>query len=377
MTVLLKFGLSTLFTVLALVPTESTLPQQIASPQGMPGATVSPFSDDPDTLALPDGTPIPIKVVNGFSSADAKVGDVIQFAVAFEVREGGVVVIPQRTGFAGKDVSLSRPPRGARNGQVKVAFNPLTLPTGETATVRPILKPRHKSAKAAEAAADAAATASELFITAGVPLLVLFEKGDEQVVPEGAVEVVYLNGPLRLSRKAVMALQPTPGSGYANVYVTESLMVRSRDLSFPQLFCGERIVSDSSSLHLSPGFYWFQMHLRLQLNPGSYWFSIDDQKDRPVRIDVLAGREYAVGRNRHGLFAKEVPARKGGYYQKDLNYPWVIVDEDLTNLTPEEYRSLTAEPAIKGEESGTQHNWRGATFMSYCQATARIVVSPF
>ena len=151
-----------------------------------------------------------------------------------------------------------------------------------------------------------------------------------------------------------MALQPTSVSGYANVYVTESLRGRRRDLSFPKLFCGERIVSDSSSLHLSPGFYWSQMHLRLQLNPGSYWFSIDDQKDRPVRIDVLASREYAVGRNRHGLFAKELPARMGGYYH--LNSPWVIVDEDLTTLPPEEYRSLTAEPAIKGKESATQHN---------------------
>jgi hypothetical protein len=233
------------------------------------------------------------------------------------------------------------------NGYGNSIFSPTSLPTGETATVRSILKPPHKGAKATEAAADAAATASELFITAGVPLLVLFEKGDEQVVPEGAVEVVYLNGPLRLSRKAVMALQPTPDSGYANVYVTESL---------PRLFCGERIVSDSSSLHLSPGFYWFQMHLRLQLNPGSYWFSIDDQKDLPVRIDVLASHEYAVGKNRHGLFAKELPARKGDYYQKDRNHPWVIVDEDLTHLTPEEYRSLTAEPAIKGKESATQHN---------------------
>src|SRR5258707_8401322 len=73
MTMHLKFGLSTLFTVLALVPTDSTLPQQTAPPQGMPGATVSPVSDDLDSLTLPDGTPIPIKVVNGFSSADAKV----------------------------------------------------------------------------------------------------------------------------------------------------------------------------------------------------------------------------------------------------------------------------------------------------------------
>jgi hypothetical protein len=358
MTVLLKFGLSTLSIVLALAPTESTLPQQAASPQAMPGAMVSPSSDDPaDSLALPDGTPIAIKVVNGFSSADAKVGDVIQFAVAFEVREGGVVVIPQRTGFAGKVVSVSRPHRGARNGQVKVAFDPLTLPTGESVTVRSILKPPHKGAKAADAAGTAADAAVGLFITAGLSLVVLFEKGDEQAFPEGALEVVYLNGPLRLSRKAVMALQPISASGYANVYVTDSLRIARRDLSVPQLFCGGRIVSDSSSVNLRAGFNWFQMHLRLQLNPGSYWLSTDDPKDRPVRIDVLASREYAVGRNRHGLFAKELTAKQGGFHQKQQrDYPWVIVDEDLTNLTSEEYRSLTAEPPIKGKESGTQHN---------------------
>jgi hypothetical protein len=357
MTMLLKFGLSTLFTVLALVPTEWTLPQQAASPQAMPGAMVSPSSDDPDSLALPDGTPIPIKVVNGFSSADAKVGDVIQFAVAFEVREGGVIVIPQRTGFAGKVVSVSRPHRGARNGQVKVAFDPLTLPTGETATVRSILRAPHKDAKVADAVGTAAEAAGGLFFTAGLSLVVLFEKGDEQAFPEGAVEVVYLNGPLRVSRKAVMALQPIPGSGYANLYVTESLRVRRRDSSFPQLFCGDRIVSDSSSVHLKAGFNWFQIHLRLQLNPGSYWISTDDQKDRPARIDVLASREYAVGRNRHGLFAKELTAKEGGFHQKQQrDFPWVIVDEDLTNLTSEEYHSLTAEPPTKGKESGTQHN---------------------
>jgi hypothetical protein len=357
MTVLLKSGLSTLLTVLALAPAESTLPQQAASPQAMPGAMASPSSDDPDSLALPDGTPIAIKVINGFSSADAKVGDVIQFAVAFEVREGGVVVIPQRTGFAGKVVSVSCPHRGARNGQVKVAFDPLTLPTGETATVRSTLKPPHKGSKAANAAATAIDTAEGLFFTAGLSLVVLFQKGDEQAFPEGAVEVVYLNGPLRLSRKAVMVLQPTPGSGYANVYVTDSLRLCRRDCSVPQLFCGGRIVSDSSSVRLRAGFNWFQIDLRLQMNTGSYWLSTDDPKDRPVRIDILASREYAVGRNRHGLFAKELTAKEGGFHPKQQRaFPRVIVDEDLTNLTPEEYHSLTAEPPIKGKESGTQHN---------------------
>ena len=86
MTVLLKLGLSMLFALLAMVPTELTLSRQTASPQGMPVATVGAPPDEADSLVVPDGTPIPIKAVNGFSSADAKVGEVIQFAVAFEYR---------------------------------------------------------------------------------------------------------------------------------------------------------------------------------------------------------------------------------------------------------------------------------------------------
>jgi hypothetical protein len=349
MMILLKFGFFSFFTVPALALIEATLLQEIASPQGLQGPTASSSSDDSDSLVLPDATPILIRVVKGFSSENAKVGDVVNFAVAFDVREGGLVMIPQRTGFTGKVVFVDRPHRGARNGRVNVAFDALTLPTGETATVRSIKKPANKAAKVEEGATTAVGTAAELFITAGVPLFVLFKRGDEEVIPEGTLERVYLNGPLRLSRKGVMALQPTPASGYANVFVSLQSLPAS-------VFCGERDVRPSLPGHLPTGFYWSMMRLRLQLRPGSYWFSTDYQKDRPVRIEVLAGHEYSVGRKNKELVAKELPPRSDRYYQKPgRDNPWVIVDEDLTNLTPEEYSSLTAEPAARRSESGTQH----------------------
>jgi hypothetical protein len=309
-------------------PLESTPPEIIVAPLGM-GATVNALPDGVDSLVLPDGTPLHIKVVKGFSSENAKVGDVIDFSIAFEVRVDGVVVIPQRTALAAKVVSVSRPRRGYRGGQVKVAYDALTLPTGETATVRPILKPPHKGAKAAQGAADATATAAGLFITAGIPLLAApFIKGDEQVVPEGTIAVVYLNGQLSISRKVAMALQPA----YAYVYVGEGVTERRRDLSVPRLFCGERPVGVSFRA------------LQLELLPGTYWFSTDNQKDRPIRIDVLASHEYHIGRDRRGLLAEEFQGKKGRVY------PPRMVDEDLTKLTPEEYRSLIAEPAVKGND---------------------------
>jgi hypothetical protein len=309
-------------------PLEATFPELTASPQDVREATASAHADEADSLVVPDGTPLRIEVLRKFSSENAKVGDVIDFAVAFEVRAGGVVVIPQRTSLVGRVVSVSRPRRRAKDGQVKVANEALTLATGETATVRPISNSPHKGAVAAKTA-EATAIGATLLFTEGLPLLTLLDKGNEEVVPEGTLAVVYLNGPLHISRKTVVALQPDPASGYAYVHIEEGVIVRRRDLSLPKLFCGETLMDDASQ------------GLQLELPPGTYWFRTDDQNDRRARVDVLRSHEYSIRRNRHGLFAKELQAKKGRVY------PQRFVHHDLTVLTPEEHRALAAEPSDK------------------------------
>src|SRR5258708_24501740 len=308
---------------------ESTFPRLISSPQEIQGSTVSAHAEEAYSLVVPDGTPLRIEVLKGFSSERAKEGDVIDFVVAFEVRADGVVVVPQRTSLVGKVLSVSRPHRRAKDGQVKVAYEALTLPTGETVTVRPILNPPHRGAAAGKKVAEVTAIGATLLFTEGLPLLTLLDKGNEEVVPEGTLAVVYLNGPLHISRKAVMAHQPHPASGYAYIYVGEGVIVRRSDLSLPTLFCGE-----TPLYHPSP-------RLHLDLSPGTYWFSTDDQNDRPARVDVLRSHEYFIGRNRHGLLAKEFQAKKGRVYLHRSAH------KDLTMLTPEEHRALTAEPIKK------------------------------
>jgi hypothetical protein len=323
--------LASLSGVLASRCFESRPLHRTAANRVMAGTTVSAHPDEADSLVLPDGTPLYVKVAKAFSSENTKVGDVVDFAVAFEVRADGVVVIPQRTSLAGRVVSVSSA-RRTRNGQVQIVYDALTLPTGETATVRPILKPPHPGAKAAQAAVNATGTAVGVFITAGNSLLALsFRKGDEQVVPAGTLAVVYLNGPLQVSRKAAITLQPAPASGYALVHISADIRVRRNDLSLPKLFCGERLLGDSYG------------ELQLELPPGTYWFTTDNQKDRPARIEALASREYRIWKNRRGLVGKELRARKGRTYSE--HYGDRLLDEDLTKLTPEEYRSLTVEPA--------------------------------
>jgi hypothetical protein len=320
-------------TIAATLASQPAQLEPAAAPQSAPEGTTSTHADDVDFIVLPDGTPLRVKVVTGFSSANAKVGDVIDFVVGFEVRADGIVVIPQSTSLAGKVVSVNRPRRGDRGGHVKIAFEKLSLPTGEAATVRPNLKPPSRSKQMAEAAAEAPGLAAGLFITAGIPLLALpFEKGEEQVIPTGAIEVLYLNGPLHINRKAAMAVQPASDAGFAYVYVGESVMARRKDLSIPVLFCGERVVAASYA------------GAKLEMSPGTYWFRTNNQKDSPVRIEVLANREYVIWRNRHGLSAREFHAKKNSVY------PRQFVEKDLTKLTPEEYRSFTAEPAVKGKD---------------------------
>jgi hypothetical protein len=345
MLALLRFALFPLRAVSAPQQPDAK-PHELPAPlQGLPAATVSSNPGDGDSLLLPDGTAIPLMLEKGFSSENAKVGDVIHFAVAFEVQEGGLVVIPRRTSIGGKVVFVSRPARGARDGQVRVIYEAMTLPTGETATVRGVRKPASKGGKVAQKSADAVAGAAELFVTAGIPLLALpFLKGDERVVPEGSIEVVYLNGPVRVSRKAVTALQPSLASGDAFVYVAESFRIMRnplKDIPVPKLFCGQRLVSNSTRWSRS---------FRLVLHPGNYWFSTDEKKEGSIRVDLLPDREYFIAVHRHRLVAHEIKPKKKRVY------PQQLAGEDLTRLTPEEYRLLTAEPAPKERVSDSQNN---------------------
>jgi len=309
-------------------------PESTASPQRVVGTTVSAPPVESDSLVLPDGTPLRLKVAMGFSSNGTKVGDVIVFSVAFEVRVDGVVVIPQRTILTAKVVSVTRPGRGMRDGEVRVAYDALTLPTGETATVRAFLKTKTTSegGKIAKGAADATGTAVGVVLTAGVGLVAAaVTKGQEEVISTGALSVVYLDGPLSIDRKAAIALQPAPDSGYGFVHVRGSVVVQRRH-NLSKLYCGELLINSTYG------------GLQLELPQGTYWFSTDSQKDRPARIDVLANHEYVISRNGHGLLAKEFQLKKGTVY------PVWSSDLDMTGLTPERYKALTAEPANKGND---------------------------
>jgi hypothetical protein len=304
---------------------QSTQTELTAAPQGAPEATVSTHPLDADSLLVPDGTPLLVKVVNEFSSSDAKVGDVINFVVVFTVRVDGITVIPKGTALTAKVVSVSRPGRAGKNGQVKMAFEKFSLATGEVAAVR---SRQHKAKDAAETA-GLAPLAAIAFITSGAPLL---DKGTDQLVRAAETQVVSLNGPLRVSRTAAMQLQPARSPAY--VYVDPRLKAST-------LWCGHTFLEGE--------FYHPMEYLQLDLNPGTYWFSQGKQKDQPARIDVAEGHEYYVVKGRHGLSIGESQANKDFFVNG-----FILYERDMTKLTPEEFRLLTAQPAVKEYRSPAQ-----------------------
>jgi hypothetical protein len=304
---------------------QSTQTKLAAARQSAPETTASTHANDADSLLVPDGTPLLIKAVNEYSSSGAKVGDVIDFVMVFTVRVDGITVIPKGTALTARVVSVNRPSRAGKNGQVKIAFEKFSLATGEVAAVR---SRQHKAKDAAETA-GLAPLAAIAFITSGAPL---FEKGSDQLVLAAETQVVSLNGPLRVSREAAMQLHPTPSPAY--VYVDPRLKAS-------KLWCGQT--------SLEGEFYHPVEYMQLDLNPGTYWFSQGKQKDQPARIDVAEGHEYYVLKGRHGLSVRESQANED-FFVNGL----ILYERDLTKLTPEESSLLAAQPAVTGDHPPVQ-----------------------
>lgn len=303
-------------------PLQSIQAELTAALQSAPETTASKDANDADFLLVPAGTPLLIKAVNNYSSSDAKVGDVIDFVVVFTVRVDGITVIPKGTALTAKVVSVSRPGRAGKNGQIEISFEKFSLATGEVADVRS----RQHQAKDAAETAGLAPLAAVAFITSGYPL---FEKGTDQSVSSGETRVVLLNGSLRVSRTAALQLQPAPSPAY--VYVDPRLKAST-------LWCGQT--------SLEAEFYHPMEYMQLDLNPGTYWFSQGKQKDQPARIDVAEGHEYYVVQGRHGLSIREFQANKDFFVNG-----FVLYERNMTKLTPEESSLLAAQPAVKENHS--------------------------
>ena len=139
---------------------------------------------------IPDGTRIPVRVMQQLSSASVKSNDQVTFSVVEDVVVDGDVVIKQGTPVRGVIVDAAEKRRMGRAGRLSYAVN-------ETKAVdRTVIRLRAVQAGKGDSNVTSTAvttTAVAVFVPVAAPLFLL-RKGGDIVVPEGTRVDAFVDG---------------------------------------------------------------------------------------------------------------------------------------------------------------------------------------
>ena len=107
-----------------------------AAAQAQSAAQSDPESTPPAHFIIPEGTKVPLSMINSISTKTASEGDRIYLETVFPILASGKVVIPPGSYVAGTVTSVKRPGRVHGRGELYIRFDSLTLPNGVTRDFR-------------------------------------------------------------------------------------------------------------------------------------------------------------------------------------------------------------------------------------------------
>lgn len=311
----------------------SSAPREIveAAPQSA-SATLygTPEVSSTEQIVVPDGTPFRVQLVKGYSSTTARVGDVIEFTVVDSVWVDQFPIIPQGMTLSGRVAFVTRAHRGGRNGQVGIAFDEFKLTTGQSATLRMVLKPRTTGDKAKTGLRVTGEAAAMVSVVGPLILVAPFLKGDEQFVGDEAIETVFLNGPLTINRNATTELVSPSDAGLTHIFYFDphpSFHASSQRT----LFCGQKALGKFNNAYTP---------YRFDMKPGTYWFSNGTTDEPPVKIDALADGQYLIEREHGRLSVKHFEQNRELIYTRRET----VYAQNLSKLPEDELRLLRAKP---------------------------------
>ncbi len=147
-----------------------------------------------EQMVLQDGTPIRLRLNRNISSADAKVGETIDFEVLDDIKVKEAIVA-RRGGIALATVTQAQEKRRmGRAGKLDINIDHLRLANGEKAALRAIKE--GKGGSNAGKMTGAIVVTSLVFFPAA-PLF-LFVKGKDITIPKGKEITAYINGDITL-----------------------------------------------------------------------------------------------------------------------------------------------------------------------------------
>jgi PEGA domain len=157
-------------------------------------------------FVLEDSTPIRLRFNRTVSSADAHVGDTVDFEVMQEVTVNGTLVIPKGA-FAFGTVTEAQPKRRmARGGKLEINIDYVKLLSSEKAALRAV---KEGKGGGHTGAMTAGIVATGLVFFPAAPFF-LFMHGKDITMPKGAEFTAYVSGDTKMDLAKFQ--QPAPGS---------------------------------------------------------------------------------------------------------------------------------------------------------------------
>jgi len=283
---------------------------------GLVAKAAIPEQGDSHATILPDGTAVQLRITRTLSTAQAKVGDVVEFEVVQDVKVSDLVVFPRRAAASGVVVEVKPRRRPMRNAELRVDVRTARSITGREIAIRGtmIILGNLDSAKAVG--------------DSGIlwPVLPFVIRGDEAFVSKGAKFLAYVSGDtsfdpvaLRqnmssLDEKDSAALAAATG-GKAEVHVYRHI---------PDVRGGKpRIYLDSRELAHMQGDRYFS----ILISPGTHVLRTDKSE---IRLECRPGEEYYLRLERRGLgifsppraYLTLMPSQQG----EDEMYPLQLSD---------------------------------------------------
>jgi hypothetical protein len=173
----------------------------LAMPAAMFAQNATPASTNnatpttsPKGFVLEDATPIKLRINRTVSSADAHVGDTVDFEVLEDVMVNGVLVAP-KGGLAFATVTEAQAKRRmARGGKLDINIDYVRLVDDEKAALRAV-----QSVKGGghTGAMTGAIVATSLVFFPAAPFF-LFMHGKDITIPKGTELTAYVNGDMKL-----------------------------------------------------------------------------------------------------------------------------------------------------------------------------------
>jgi plastocyanin len=175
----------------------TTLPTKNDTQSSQQAESTPPVVKPPLAFGLEDGTPVKLRINRTISSADAQVGDTVDFEVLEDVKSHDVVLI-SRGGMAWATVTEAQSKRRmGRAGKLNVNIDNVKIADGEKVPLRAVKEVKGGSHVGAM---TGAIVATSIVFFPAAPLF-LFVKGKDITIPKGTEITAYVSGDIPLDPK--------------------------------------------------------------------------------------------------------------------------------------------------------------------------------